>query len=200
MSILLALNRASTRLRPTVGDDTVYLVSINSSTRKERVLTVNQAEFSPGVADVRVTVEGVGNTVGSPSGVSHGCLAEEDLFHIDPGNIAVLCRKRGWETFSDVFAESSDLADFLEKNEWRVWRVSVDSDTCWSATVNELEWSTYRQNRSLGTRVGRDHCRGPRRRTRGPFQRGKSSIQRFLVVSELQSMIWYVCRLTTHVD
>jgi len=95
---------------------------------------VNQTEFGPGVADVRVTVEGVGNTVGSPSSVSHGCLAEEHLLHVDPGDITVLGRKGSWETFSDVFTEGSDFADFLEKNERRVWRVSIDSDTCPSAT------------------------------------------------------------------
>ena len=93
-------------------------------------LTVNKTELGPGVADVRVTVEGVGNTVGSPSSVGHGCLAEEDLLHVDPSNIAVLGRKGSWKTFSNVFTEGSDLADFLEKNERRVWRVSIDSDTC----------------------------------------------------------------------
>lgn len=79
---------------------------------------MNQREFGPGVADVRVTVEGVGNTVGSPSSVRHGGLTEEDLLHVDSSNIAVLGRKRGWETFGNVFTESSDFADFLEKNEW----------------------------------------------------------------------------------
>ena len=53
---------------------------------------MNQTEFGPGVADVRVTVEGAGNTVGSPSSVSHGCLAEENLLHVDPSDIAVLGR------------------------------------------------------------------------------------------------------------
>jgi hypothetical protein len=100
---------------------------------RKRILTVNQTEFGPGVADVRVTVEGVWNTVGSPSSVSHGCLTEENLLHVDPGNIAVLGRERSWESFSNVFTEGSDFADFLEKNERRVWRVSVDSDTCPSA-------------------------------------------------------------------
>jgi hypothetical protein len=90
---------------------------------------VNQTEFGPGVADVRVTIEGTGNTMGSPSSVGHGCLAEKDLFHVDPSDIAVLGRKRGGESICNVFAESSDLADFLEKNEWRVGRVSVNSDT-----------------------------------------------------------------------
>ena len=56
------------------------------------ILTVNQTEFGPGVADVRVTVEGAGNTVGSPSSVSHGSLAEENLLHVDPSDIAVLGR------------------------------------------------------------------------------------------------------------
>lgn len=115
-------------------------------TRQES-LTVYQTEFGPGIADVRVTVQGVGNTVGCPSGVSHGCLAEEDLLHVDPGNVAVLGRERGWETFSNVFTEGSDLADFLEKNERRVWRVSVDSDTYSSATiymgVNDLPAESY---------------------------------------------------------
>ena len=32
-----------------------------------------------------------------------------------------------------MFAEGSDLADFLEKNKGRVGRVSIDSDTCKSA-------------------------------------------------------------------
>jgi hypothetical protein len=97
---------------------------------RRKVLTVNQTELGPGVADVRVTVEGVWDTVGSPSGVSHGGLAEEDLLHVDPSDIAVLGRKGSWETFSNVFTEGSDFADFLEKNERRVRRVSIDSDTC----------------------------------------------------------------------
>jgi hypothetical protein len=84
---------------------------------REEVLTVNQTELGPGVADVRVTVEGVWNTVGSPSGVSHGCLTEENLLHVDPGNVAVLGREGSWESFSNVFTEGSDFADFLEKNE-----------------------------------------------------------------------------------
>jgi hypothetical protein len=84
---------------------------------REEVLTVNQTELGPGVADVRVTVEGVWNTVGSPSGVSHGCLTEENLLHVDPGDIAVLGREGSWESFSNVFTEGSDFADFLEKNE-----------------------------------------------------------------------------------
>jgi hypothetical protein len=85
---------------------------------REFVLTMNQTKLGPGVADVRMTVEGVGDTVGSPSGVSHGGLAEEDLLHVDPSYIAVLGGERGWESFSNVFTEGSDLADFLEKNEW----------------------------------------------------------------------------------
>jgi hypothetical protein len=106
---------------------------------REEVLTVNQTEFGPGVADVRVTVEGVWNTVGSPSGVSHGCLTEENLLHVDPGDIAVLGREGSWESFSNVFTEGSDFADFLEKNERRVWRVSIDSDTCSSALNQHWE-------------------------------------------------------------
>ena len=53
---------------------------------------MDQTELGPGVADVRVTVEGTGNTVGSPSSVSHGSLAEENLLHVDPSDIAVLGR------------------------------------------------------------------------------------------------------------
>jgi hypothetical protein len=96
---------------------------------------VNKTEFGPGVADVRVTIQRVGDTVGSPSSVSHRGLAEEDLLHVDLDNISVLVAarlggERGRESLGNVFAEGSDLADFLEEDEGRVGRVSVDSNTC----------------------------------------------------------------------
>ena len=44
---------------------------------------MNQAELGAGVTDVRVTVDDSGDTVSSPSGVSHRSLTEEDLLHVD---------------------------------------------------------------------------------------------------------------------
>jgi hypothetical protein len=91
----------------------VMIPSIASALSSLRVtrpaLTVDKTELGPGVADVRVTVERVGNTVGSPSSVSHRSLAEENLLHVDLGNASVLIvahlsRKRGRKGFSNVFA------------------------------------------------------------------------------------------------
>lgn len=89
------------------------------------MLTVNQAELGQGVADVRVTVEGSGDTVGGPSGVSHRGLAEEHLLHVDlnggsianRGVAAGLAGEGGSDRLGDVFAESGNLANFLEEDE-----------------------------------------------------------------------------------
>jgi hypothetical protein len=97
--------------------------------RHTKELTVNQTELGHGVADVRVTVEGVWDTVGSPSGVSHRGLAKKDLLHVDLGDITVLGGERCRETLGNVLSESSDLADFLEKNERSAGRITIDSDT-----------------------------------------------------------------------
>lgn len=97
---------------------------------------MDQAELGERVTDVRVTVERGGDTVGSPSSVGHRSLAEEDLLHVDldtaaaDGRVATgLAWERGCDRLSNVFAQSSDLADLLEEDERRVGRVTVDSDT-----------------------------------------------------------------------
>ena len=67
-------------------------------------LTVNQAELGEGVTDVRVTVDDGGNTVSGPSGVSHGCLAKEDLLHVDLGTTTAdsgITACLAWEGSSD---------------------------------------------------------------------------------------------------
>lgn len=101
-----------------VGDDTV----------------VDQAEFGDGVADVRVAVAGVGNTVGGPSSVSHRSLRDEDLGHVDLfGSITVRGVLGAWEWSSnalgDVLSKGSDFADLLEEDDRGAGGVTIDTDT-----------------------------------------------------------------------
>lgn len=64
----------------------------------------------------------------------HGCLAEENLAHVDMvvscavGAAVGLGREGCSESFGDVFTESSDFADFLEEDEGCFWSVAVDAD------------------------------------------------------------------------
>ena len=109
-----------------VGDDTV----------------VNQAEFGDRVTDVRVTVSGAWNTVGSPSSVSHGGLGDEHFGHVDwLARVAIVgvfsTGERGSDSFSNVFSESGNFADLFEKDDRRSGGVAVDTDTCSVCNIDE---------------------------------------------------------------
>lgn len=93
---------------------------------------MHQAELCLGVADVGVTVEDAGNTVGSPSSVSHRCLTKEDFVHINSfllDSIGYLGWQGGRDGVRNVLSERSDLGDLLEGDEWSIRTVAVDSNT-----------------------------------------------------------------------
>jgi hypothetical protein len=72
--------------------------------------------------------------------VRHRSLAEERLVHVDLGTgrdvsgaILQFLGQGSLEALGNVFAERSDLADFLEEDDGASGRVAVDSNTYTSA-------------------------------------------------------------------
>lgn len=109
-----------------VGDDTV----------------VHQAELRNRVADVRVAVDGGGDTVRRPSSVGHRGLRDKHFRHVNLGAIAAGAGQGVGDRLVNVLSQRRDLADFLEENDGRVGCVAVDSDpwgeSRWRSTSDRL--------------------------------------------------------------
>jgi hypothetical protein len=111
-----------------VGDDTV----------------VDQAEFRRSVANVRMTVLGAGDTMGSPTSMGHGCLRDEHLVHVNllgciPIAVGVGTGEGTGDSLGDVLSERSDFADLLEEDDGGPGRVSINSNTLTSARNQDAE-------------------------------------------------------------
>ena len=114
-----------------------YLGGPSTKTKRICKLTVNQRELGLDARDVRVAIQHRRHTVRRPTGVRHRGLAEERLVHVDlgaggvvvAGAIFQLVGGRRREALGNVLAERRDLADFLEKDNGAVGRVTIDPNT-----------------------------------------------------------------------